>query len=377
VNPFRYDGPVAPADLIDRDAEAAELLDRAHEGHNSRLVAPRRYGKTSLLKRLLADVERDGLVPVYANFFGVLSLDDVAERIERAYVNQLKGSLGRWFTGLARTLKPTLRAGGGPVPASAEVTLRAGQASLLDRLAVPAKLHAKHGRRCVIVFDEFQDVLRAGDQTDAIIRSEIEQHAGAASYVFAGSHPGMMDALFGTRRRAFFGQAAPTALGELAPEDVAEYVGERFEATRRDPGEALGPLLDLAGGHPQRTMLLAHHLWARTGVGGTADTDAWQDTLATVGHDLSGELTAVWSGLPATQQRILTAVAENTAPLHGREVRARHGLPKTGANLKAVAALAEAGEIVPAPVTPTGHRVVDPLLAVWLRAGRAWPFEVD
>ena len=77
MNPFRYDGPVDPGDLIDRDAEAAALLDRAHEGHNARVVAPRRYGKTSLLKRLLADVERDGLVGVYANFFGVLSLDDV------------------------------------------------------------------------------------------------------------------------------------------------------------------------------------------------------------------------------------------------------------------------------------------------------------
>jgi hypothetical protein len=374
MNPFRYDGPVDPADLIDRDAEARELLDRAHEGHNARLVAPRRYGKTSLLRRMLAEADRDGLVGVYANFFGVLSLDDVAERIERAYLTHLTGPLSRWYAGLSRTLKPTLRAGGGPLPASAEVTWRAGQASLLDRLTVPAKLHAKHGRRVVVVFDEFQDVLRAGEQTDAIIRSEIEQHAGAASYVFAGSHPGMMDALFGTRRRAFYGQAAPVTLGELAAEDVADYVGRRFEATGRDVGEALGPLLDLAAGHPQRTMLLAHHLWRHTPPGGSADSDAWLATLVAVGHDLAGELTAVWSGLPATQQRILAAVAENTAPLHGREVRARHNLPKTGANLKAVAALVEAGEIVAAPSTPTGHRVVDPLLGVWLRAGRAWPY---
>jgi len=374
VNPFRYDGPVDPGDLIDRDDEAAALLDRAHEGHNARVVAPRRYGKTSLLKRLLADVERDGLVGVYVNFFGVLSLDDVSERVERAYATQLTGPLGRWFAGLSRSLKPTLRAGGGPVPASAEVTLRAGQASLLDRLAVPAKLHGKHGRRVVVVFDEFQDVLRAGEQTDAIIRSEIEQHAGAASYVFAGSHPGMMDALFGTRRRAFYGQAAPVPLAELPPEDVAEYVGARFEATGRDAGEALGPLLDLAGGHPQRTMLLAHHLWRHTPAGAAADSDTWRDTLAGVGHDVAGELTAVWSGVSNTQRRILTAVAENTAPLYGREVRARQNLPRTGANRKSLEALEAAGEIAAATGTATGYRVIDPLLEVWLRGGRAWPY---
>jgi hypothetical protein len=374
VNPFRYDGPVDPADLIDRHAEAAALLDRAHEGHNARLVAPRRYGKTSLLRRLVAEVERDGLTGVYVNFFGVLSLDDVAERVERAYTGQLTGALGRWFAGLVRTMRPTLRAGGGPIPASAEVTLRAGQASLLDRLAVPAQLHAKHGRRVVVVFDEFQDVLGAGEQTDAIIRSEIEQHVGAASYVFAGSHPGMMDSLFGSRRRAFYGQAAPVALAELAPPDVAEYVGARFEATNRDVGSALGPLLDIAAGHPQRTMLLAHHLWRHTPPNGVADSDTFAAALASVGHDVAGELAAVWSGLPATQQRVLTAIAENTAPLNGREVRARHGLPKTGANRKAVDALLAAGEIAADPEAITGHRVLDPLLAAWVRSGRAWPY---
>jgi hypothetical protein len=374
MNPFRYDGPLDPADLIDRHVEAAELLDRAHEGHNARVVAPRRYGKTSLLRRLVVEAGRDGLVPVYVNFFGVLTLDDVAERVERAYAEQLTGPVASWFTGLARTLRPTFRLGGGPVPASAELALRAGQASLLDRLAIPAKLHAKHGRRCVIVFDEFQDVLTAGSQTDALIRSEIEQHAGAASYVFAGSQPGMMDALFGTRRRAFYGQAAPVTLEELAPDDVADYIGRRFASTNRDAGTALGPVLDLAAGHPQRTMLLAHHLWRQTPVNGVADSDAFAAALESVGHAVDGELSAVWSGLPATQQRVLSAVAENTAPLNGAVVRARHGLAKTGANRKAVAALIGAGEIVVSKGAITGHRVVDPLLAAWVRAGRAWPY---
>ena len=50
INPFRYSGPVAADDLIDRDAEAAQLLATAWEGNNSRVVAPRRFGKTSLLR---------------------------------------------------------------------------------------------------------------------------------------------------------------------------------------------------------------------------------------------------------------------------------------------------------------------------------------
>ena len=96
---------------------------------------------------------------------------------------------------------------------------------------------------------------------DAVIRSEIQHHGDAASYVFAGSHVGMMRELFADRRRAFYGQAAPVQLAPLPPNEVAESIAARFAATGRDPGSALGPLLALAQGHPQRTMLFAHALW--------------------------------------------------------------------------------------------------------------------
>jgi hypothetical protein len=92
-NPFRYSEPVPVDELIDRDAEAAILLERASEGNNSRLVAPRRFGKTSRLWRALHDAQRDGWAAVYVGFFGVLTLDDTAQRIERAYAEQVSGRL--------------------------------------------------------------------------------------------------------------------------------------------------------------------------------------------------------------------------------------------------------------------------------------------
>src|SRR5215217_5888517 len=134
-NPFVYEQPVAPEDLIDRESEADELRRRTWEGRNSRLEAPRRYGKTSLLRRLLRDAENDGLVGVYVDFFGVLTVDHVSERIDRAYREQLPRDLRGWFAGLVRTFRPVLRAGGGPIPASADVEVHsAGDGSLLERL---------------------------------------------------------------------------------------------------------------------------------------------------------------------------------------------------------------------------------------------------
>ena len=110
-SPFIYEDPLEPPEpLAGRTAELTLLRDRIAETRNSRLEGPRRYGKTSLLKAALAMADADGFIPIYVNFLGVLTAADVAERIERAYREQLEGSLKRWFAGVVATLRPRLKA---------------------------------------------------------------------------------------------------------------------------------------------------------------------------------------------------------------------------------------------------------------------------
>lgn len=367
MNLFRYSEPVAVEDLLDREDEAGELLANADEGTNSRLVAPRRYGKTSLLRRVLHDADRLDWATVYVDFFGVLTLRDIAERVEKAYAEQLAGPLGSWFAAVRRSWRPSLTLGGGPIPASVSAEPQSG--ALLDRLALPPKLHKRHGRRVLVVFDEFQDVLTAQDTADAVIRSEIQHHGDAASYVFAGSHVGMMRQLFADKRRAFYGQAAPVELPPLRPEDVGEYVSTRFDRTNRAIGSAIGPLLDTGQGHPQRTMLLAHYLWDETGPGDEADEEAWSRAYQRVMGDVQDELRAIWSGLSDGQRRVATAIAENSTGLYA--ANRRHGGSRGGAVERAVRGLEDLGEVAPDATAPTGYRLVDPLLARWIVDGRA------
>jgi uncharacterized protein len=359
-----------PADeLLDRDAEAGELLRRAEEGNNSRLVAPRRFGKTSLVRRVLRDAALVGWATVYVDFFGVLTLADIAQRIERAYAEQLDGRLAAWFAGARRMMRPTVRAGGGPIPAGVEVTLDAqAEPPLLDRLALPRRLHERHGTRTLIAFDEFQDVLSSQHRVDAVIRSEIQHHGDGASYIFSGSHVGMMRELFADRRRAFYGQAAPVQLPPLPPQDVADSLAARFEQTNRDIGAALEPLLALAQGHPQRTMLLAHAIWELTPAGESATEETWLGAYEHVMLQTGDELRAIWTGLPTSQRRALTAIAENSAALYssGR----RYGGSRGGALRAAVQALLDRGEIVDDRTARTGYRLTDPFLAAWIADGR-------
>lgn len=373
ANPFRYEEPVAPDELIDREPELAALASRAREGRNTRLTAPRRFGKTSLLRRLLRDARRDGMAAVYVDLYGVLSVEDVAVRVELAYERDLDGRLRRWYDGFRRTLRPSARVSAGVASLELAAADRpaAAQRALLERLATPRELHERHGTPVVVVFDEFQSLLGAGPELDAVLRSEIQHHGDGVAYVFAGSHPGMMAELFGGRDRPLFDQASPLTIGRLPADALAEHLGERFAASRRDPGDALGPLLDLADGHPQRAMQLAYHLWAATREGARATSDEWSAALAATGREVEDAFRATWGALPATRQRVLAALADGVGELTAAATIARYRTSK-GASPGALAALRAAGEVEDDPGSPGGVRIVDPLLARWIAAGRRW-----
>ncbi len=371
LSPFIYEEPIDPDDLIDREAELATLLERAFDSRNSRLEGPRRYGKTSLLRAVLAGCEREGLMAVSVNFLGVLTVDDVAERIERAYARQLDGAFKRWYTGVIRTLKPTLS--GAPAGVGASIAPQIHAPALLERLALPLRLHERYGKQCVVAYDEFQDVVRIPGVA-ATFRSELEQHGAAAAYVFSGSHPGLMRDTFADRRHAFFAQAAAVPLHELPADALEQFISNRFASGDRDPGEGLGPLLDLTQGHPQRAMQLAHHLYMQTRKGAGADIEDWTCALQATFTEAGEETHTAWHSFSPIQQRVVGVIADGAVKLNSAEATRRFGLSKSGSNTaKAVTKLERDGHILPAEHTATGWRLTDPLFELWVRSGRCWP----
>ncbi|HSI97581.1 MAG TPA: hypothetical protein VK926_04400, partial [Gaiellaceae bacterium] len=254
-NPFRIAGELLPGEMIGRDQETRRLLALASGGHASRLVAPRRYGKTSLLRRVLAEASEAGWATALVDLEGVLSLSSVVVRIERAYDRALKGSLRRTVDALFRAWQVGLSLGAGGFTASLQSNPRIDVESVLLRLLdLPAKLHERTGVRSVVAFDEFQDLLRV-DGADGILRSVLQHQTDVASYAFSGSAPTLMERLFEDPSRPLLEHAVPVELGPLPADATAVHLEERFRQTGRDVGSALDPLLAFARGHPQRTML--------------------------------------------------------------------------------------------------------------------------
>lgn len=366
LNPFVYDDPLGPGELVDRQEEVAHLLGLADGGHNTRLQAPRRYGKTSVLLEVMAQAEKLGMTSVHVDFYKALTVAQIIGRIEGAYTDSLRGPVGRTVQNLLRKWRGRISAAPGGIGVEAEYIADANhERHLAELLDLPRKVFERTGRRTLIVFDEFQDFLRAEGEIDGLIRSKIQLHRDEASYIFAGSEPGMLEELFGNKDRPLFNQARPIPLGPLEDDDLGDYIAERFSHNGRGAGEALNSLLEVARGHPQRAMLLAHHLFEQTSRGQTADEDTFAGALAVAERDAEGQFEATWKGLSRApnQRKVLTAIARSGPRIYRADALRDVGLSRgsVGDPLEALVGSGDVHRIA------RGYVIVDPLFARWLQ----------
>jgi uncharacterized protein len=363
--PFPFEGPVAPELLIDRHRELARLARRAGDRVNVRLVAPRRYGKTSLLLAHARQLETTGWRSVHVDFSRVTDLADAARRLATGYGDLDVGWVRSHLGGLLARLGITLGVGAASVSLSARPQTpdnSAAETVVLRLLDLPLTLWERDRTPTLVVLDEFQDLLVARRNLDGLVRSRIQYHGDAATYVYAGSEPSMMRELFETRERPLFGQADPLTLGPLPLEETLSDLIERFRTEALDPGEALAELVTFAGGHPQRTMLLAYLLSDRL-----LDGDAATPALAASVVDDAVRRTepahqALWQQLSRPERVLVASVADGRGAT-SRAVAAEHEIGR-GTLDAAARRLADQGHL---DRTRGGSHLTDPLLAEWLR----------
>lgn len=362
-NPFHFSGPLPPAEMIDRKDEASELLALAQGKHSVRLVGPRRYGKTTLLQKVLDDAQAAGMATALVDLEDVLSLGGIVVRIERAYAKRLKGTLRSLVDRLFSAWSIGLSLGGPGFSATLQRNPNTSVETVLLRLLdLPRELYERTDTRSLIVFDEIQDILTV-DGADGQLRSVIQHHLQAASYAFAGSAPALMERLFADPRRPLLEQAVPKTLQPLPLDEVGDYIQERFESTDRDAGDALGALLQFTRGHPQRTMMLAHYLWQQTPKGHTADETHWIQARDLALKHASGYLAATWRGWPTNERRVALALATTPGGPYTTAAQTQVGIKKSSVRY-ALEALIDRADVI---LHNNESILTDPLLELWFQ----------
>ena len=364
LNPFRFSGPLAPEDMIDRNPEAEELLALAEGGHSFRLVGPRRYGKTTLLRRVLEAAEREGMATVLVDLQDVLSIAEIVVRIERGY-DRLKGPVRKHVDNLLRSWNIGLSLGGGGFTATLQRNPNVDAESVLLRLLeLPTALFERDGTTCLIAFDEIQDVL-AVPGADGKIRSVIQHQAEAATYAFAGSAPGRHAAAV-RRSQA----AAARSGGAQEPRAAAARRGGgiRDHALCTDRPRGRGRAGAAARVHPRpsaaqhdaRPLPVAAHAPRRR----PPTRAIWVTALEQAVADSAPLMQAIWRALNVNERRMARALALVVT----RRSTARTRRPRSGSTAasigRALETLADNADTFDDGGTP---RLTDPMFEHWLK----------
>lgn len=354
ASPFPYQGPLEPTDVNGRDDLIADLTERITSRRVTALLGPRRYGKTSVLRRVAADLTE--VTTVSVDLYEVTSMADIAVRFDDA----LAATTGRFATA-ARSVAAGVAVSLGVVkveltgPARNRPDPALALHSLLEVLVTTACREPT-----LLIVDEFSSIGRVKGAAGAL-RTALQRHYTHLGIVFAGSHPSMMRTLFSARPEPFYGQADLIEIGPLDAAAVESIVGTGFASTDRDAGHIAGRITAFAGGHPQRTMQLADACWRHTPPGRSASTDTWVTALAEVRLASADGMERLYSGFERGERSVLRAVALG-GTIYGAEAVLLD--LSAGAATHARQALLNGGDLSDVAGQLT---VVDPVLADWLR----------
>jgi hypothetical protein len=356
VSPFPFQGPLEPEQVAGRDDLLDTLVERITSRRVTALIGPRRFGKTSVLRRIASELEQGGVTVLNFDLYEVTSAADLAVRLD----DGMASGRGPGLANLRRLIS------------SAEINLGMLKLSFARRSADrPDPVAVTHvlldalvetGRRdpTVAIFDEFPAIDRV-EGAAGLLRTKLQAHVQRIGLMFAGSQTSLMRAMFTDVTRPFFGQADLVEVGPLSPAAVREIVERGFAETGREAGRLASHINDFAGGHPQRTMQLADSAWRHSEPGQPYDDSVWADAVADVRSqtDLGNE--SMYSRSATSDQKALRLLA-NGEPLFGAAAALVDLSP--GAGQSSRDRLVDLGEIMRAG---SQWRLVDPVYADWIR----------
>ena len=380
-NPFKYGKEVSGYQFYDRKSDAENLHRKLADGStNVVLFAPRRYGKTSLVVKVLDRLStEDGISGICFDMMRIPTLERFCEEYANSVYGlfgkhrELLGKLGNYLAHLHPTISisPT-----GTPSISFEYGERMTPTSVAEVLDLPERLAADcGGKPFVVAFDEFQEVAGLSKELplEKIFRSCLQTHR-LVRYVFLGSKTHLMKHMFGESTRPFYNSAFPMPLGKPPVDDSMEFLISRFgEAGIALPVSLADAIVSASENIPYYLQAIASLTFeevesARRNEVAADDVASAIDSFVCANAELFDERLR---GLSNAKRSLVDALAEEPVSGFDEQYRKRHGLPVSSTLHTALKELVDDGIVE----TSSGkYRLSDPMFALYIRRAPARTF---
>lgn len=374
VNPFSFDKEASGDGFCDREKETEELLGDIRSSHNVIIFSQRRYGKTSLIKKVLNLAKQEGFLTVYVDLYHILSEQDFAIAYARALTRAMEeGPVEKLFQTLKTifsSLRPkiTLDAEGKPEFTFGLEVGRDPVMDIEDVLESVKKYSEQKNKKAVVVFDEFQQIgqLDQASRIEGVLRSHIQTHRNI-SYIFMGSKKHLIFDLFTDPRRPFYESAKMFPLGKIPSKELESFVYERFRSTGKHLlRQVAARLVETCESHPYYVQYVSHSLWEISSADFPITDEDLNKAIGLTLSRTSPRYESVWELLPIRHRQALIALA-NLSPgdkLFSGAVVQKYGLASAPTFRKALKRLVEKGL---ADRDQHKYSIIDVFFKKWIR----------
>ncbi len=373
TSPFKFQVLSADAPFCNRVKEQEELKNYALAKANVVIFSPRRYGKTSLVDRVQKSLADDDAITIYADFYGVSSIADVAAFLAKAVfkVTAQSDSLLNRAMRTFKNFRPSLVArpdekSGFSLSLQVLQESRPGLDLLEETLEALGTFIEESDQLVHIVLDEFQEITKLAEvlQVEGVMRQHIQRHE--ASYFFVGSRRSLLLSMFNERQRPFYQSAVNYELTPLPRDEFAVFIQTLcITAGKQCDTTVAESIVDAVNCYPLYAQKLAFFSF-NAATGESIDQAAVERGIRMLIQERGRNFEETLAEIPVKQVALLRALAiDPTTSLYSQDYMKRHDLGSQGAIQNSVKKLVTM-DLIEKDAKDI-WRVVDPVLALWLR----------
>lgn len=347
MNPFKYGGVVTDPYFIDRENEVEDLCRSIKGGANIILYSPRRYGKTSLIKRVGEKVREEGMTVLYLDLFKVNSREQF---LSLYYQTVLEGMAGwekslKTISSFLKSVRPLISMNQDGTPSVwLDIPPHSKTQSFSEIVDLPEKLSGKH--RWVIIIDEFQEIENlGGERFEKELRAVIQQHQHV-SYILMGSRKHLLLAMVTRKNRAFYNFGKLVYLDKIPSGYWRIHLKKSFDQQKLPcKDEIIERLIQTAENIPYYVQYLAFELLECSAYTGFTDDSTLQMAISRIMVNQQDYFQTLWESLSTTQQKTLKGLVVNDKFVFSKEFLNQHKINTTSGVQRSIEVLMRRGII--------------------------------
>ncbi|MDF9830340.1 ATP-binding protein [Parabacteroides sp. PF5-6] len=366
-NPFLITGYHSPEYFCDRVRETAIMTDALHNERNITLIAPRRMGKTGLIKNVFYKLkeQKAEIVTLYMDIFSTQNTADFVQM----FANTVLGSLDTipqkavsrvskfirscrpvfTFDELTGTPKVTIDI----TPENEQITIK----EIFDYLG-------SSERRCYIAIDEFQQINEYPEKgLEALLRS-YTQFLPNVNFIFSGSKQHIMQEMFMSAKRPFYQSTQTITIDCINETEYEKFAAAFFKEQSFDMhSDTFHHIYTSFSGHTWYIQAILNRLYAYHR---QPDIERVDEAISEIVDESTYTYENLLTAYPSMSIKLLKAIAKSqpVKEINSGEFIAQYKLKAASSVNTALKKLLQ-NELVYR--TAEGYIIYDHFLAIWLR----------